>query len=412
MNREIVPMEKKPKMKRKDHELEPSPTFPGFIAKKPIPDILQKPLDPNSISLEMDSTSLVQNILFPILKHVTFPETPFRLRTALIWRQNVTRIINFSICSVLILKYKSHQDFHSEFKKYLKQFSIPPWWCVQCFYNLYELKGQKNNRKKLTDVKIEEKTTTEESHAKPNNDGGTNHVANMETTNESNQHGNAACDSNDTNANTNNDVASINGEEEVLDLDALETTQSNTNSLIQIIQREYQNIHHLLYTEINNVQEKIKAAEDALKPPKPGKPVKKIIKKVDCKIKNSDLNEFMWKFRKYMEIGIFDEGWLIPHKSDSEEFNFKSKDLKNKECFCIMKSENEYTPLRSQMLDYDPASFTDGNKHTGNLDKFLIGTANEGIHRYEYEIIQTVLDAKLDKRCVNYKRVAKGQFWK
>lgn len=446
MDRETVDMEKKTKMKRKDHEHEPSPTFPGFIAKKTIPDILQKPLDPNSISLEMDSTSLVQSILFPILKHVIFPETPFRLRPALIWRQNVTRLINFSICSVLLLKYKNHKDFHREFKDYLNKFALPPWWCVQCFYNLYELKGQKNTRKKLADVKMEEKSTTEEYRAEHNNNGATNHVANIETTTESNNDGNAASessntDNNDTNANTNNDDASINIERNspippVLDLDALEITQSNLNSLSQIIQREYEVIHQMLYAEINEGQEKIYAAEDALKPPKPGKPAKKKSKKVGCKLQNlklelkmkrppayNDVNEFMWKFRKYMEIGIFDEGWLLPEKGDSAEFNFKSKELKNKECFCIMKSQNEdkvdgaavrdAAPSDVNVLDYDESSFIDGEKPANpNLDEFLTDTANEGIHRYEYEIIQTVLDAKLDERCVNYKRIAKAQYFK
>ncbi|GFH56777.1 predicted protein [Chaetoceros tenuissimus] len=425
MDREIVDMEKKPKMKRKDHELEPTPTFPGFIAKKTIPDILQKPLDPNSISSKMDSTSLVQNVLFPILKHVIFPETPFRLRSALTWRQNVTRLINFSICSVLLLKYKSHEDFHSLFKEYLnKNFSLPPWWCVQCFYNLYELKGQKNTRKLLTDVKMEEKTTTEESYAEHNKDGATNHDTNIETTTESNDDENAASessntDNNDTNANTNNDDASINREGKsptpsVLDLDALEITQSNSNSLSQIIQREYELIHQILYAEINEGQDKIYAAEEALKPPKP-----------ELKMKRppayNDVNEFMWKFRKCMETGIFDEGWLIPEKHDSDEFNFKSKDLKNKKCFCIMKSQNEGDEKLAQarttarvdvdVLDYDESSFTDGKKPT-DLDVFLTDTANEGIHRYEYEIIQTVFDAKLHERCVNYKRIAKAQYFK
>lgn len=477
MDRENVDMEKKPKMKRKDHEHEPPPKFPGFIPKKPIPDILLKPLDPNSISSKMDSTSLVQNVLFPILKPVIFPQTPFRLRSALIWKQNVTRLINFSICSVLLLKYKSHEDFHSGFKDYLnKNFSLPPWWCVQCFYNLYELKGQKNTRKLLTDVKMEEKTTTEESHAEHNNDEATNHDTNMETNTESNDDENATSEStntdnndanantnnddasfnregntnnNDTNASTNNDDASINREGKsptppVLDLESLETTtQSNTNSLSQIIQREYETIHQILYAEINKGQDKIKAAEEAAKTPKPGKPAKKKSMKIDCKLKNlkldlkmkrppayNDVNEFMWKFRKCMETGIFDEGWLIPEGSDSKEFNFKSKELKSKKCFCIMKSENDGDIMKSQnkddqklaaartaarkdvdILDYDESCFTDGKKPT-DLDNFLTNTANEGIHRFEYEIIQTVFNAKLDERCVNYKRIAKAQYFK
>lgn len=307
---------------------------------------------------------------------------------------------------------------------------------------------------------MERKTSTEESRAEHNNDGGTNHVANMEITTESNDDENVASeasntDNNDTNANTNNNVASINREGKsptllVFDLDALESTQSNSNSLSQIIHREYELIHQILYAEINEGQDQIYAAEEALKPPKPGKPAKKKSKKkvVDCKLKNlklelkmkrppayNDVNEFMWKFRKCMETGIFDEGWLIPEKHDSDEFNFKSKDLKNKKCFCIMKSQNEGDEKLAQaaesqnegdkklaqartaarvdvdVLDYDESSFTDGKKPP-DLDVFLTDTAIEGIHRYEYEIIQTVFDAKLHERCVNYKRIAKAQYFK
>lgn len=120
-----------------------NPEIECFYSAIDIPVILKNELSVEKINETIDAKSIAQDVLFPILKYITYPKCPFQLRKAMVWKQRVTRIMNFTICSVLILKYKNHNELNKSFKKQLAKYKLPPWWFVSCFFNTYKLSESK-----------------------------------------------------------------------------------------------------------------------------------------------------------------------------------------------------------------------------------------------------------------------------
>lgn len=241
--------------KRKEHDLEPYGTIKCFPPNIDIPDILKNPLSTETINETSTIETIAHDVLFPVLKYIIFPKCPFELRKAMVWKQRVTRIINFAVCSTLILKYQNHNQLEQDIKDELKRMKLPPWWCVSCFYNTYKLS-------------------------------------------EANEKNQASSQNNSTSSSSHLSLSTNRPEE-------WKTFQKTLHS-------EYIHIHNALYNKVNKFWSDgtVDAATNVIwKPNEDG--FQEL--KMDIKMKRppafQDVPDLLYKYKKYYLNGIFDEGW-------------------------------------------------------------------------------------------------------
>ena len=389
-------------VKRKDDELEPYGRIKCFPPNIDIPDILKIPLSTEKITEAITSKTIAKDVLFPILKHIMFPKCSFHLRKAMVWKQRVTRIINFAVCSVLILKFQNHKQLEHNIKDELQRKKLPPWWCVSCFYNTYKLSEAKEKDQDSSQTN----TTSNSSHL----------------------------------------FLSTNRPEE-------------WRAFQKDLLTEYKEIHNDLYTEATLFWIGVfnKATSATWKPKMDG--FQDLKMEIDMKRPPAyqDVPDLLYKYKKYYLNGIFDEGWAdvsVKEVKDQRKDCSGSKDstnnhnntdktketrkektvkvyiLKCKEPNPLNKDSTDIKTLSSTDLTFDmlPVPITDSNGTTteetpmanGNDTttenttenesiKLLQTAGKEGVHLFEHLILDKVLGAHILDRSIHLKRFARGR---
>ena len=320
----------------------------------------------------------------------------------MVWKQRVTRIINFAVCSVLILKYQNHNQLEQDIKDELQRKKLPPWWCVSCFYNTYKLSEAKEKDQDSSPTD----TTSNSSHL------------------------------------------------------SLSTNRPEEWSAFQKdLLTEYKEIHNDLYTEAtifwNGFFDKATCA--TWKPKMDG--FQDLKMEIDMKRPPAyqDVPELLYKYKKYYPNGIFDEGWAdvsvkevkdqrkdrsgsmdsTNNHNDTDKTKEKTKEkmvkvyiLKCKEPNSLNEDSTDIKTLSSTDLAFDmlPVPITDSNGTTtedipmayGNdttivdtteneSTKLLQRAGKEGVHLFEHLILDKVLGAHILDRSVHLKRFARGR---